>query len=62
MLMIDPPPAFLHIRQDCAGKQPQSANVQSKGLVPLIFADLLGGADVEDSGVVEQDVHPAKSR
>jgi len=45
-----------HVRQHRARKQPQSANVDVEGLVPLILGDLFSRSRVKNSGVIDQDV------
>ena len=48
------------MRQDSAGKQPQAADVDVEGLVPLLFGDLFDVSHVKNTGIVQQDVDAAK--
>ena len=48
--------------QDGARQQPDPANIHVEGLVPLFFGNLLGGADVQHTCIVDEDVGGSKSR
>jgi hypothetical protein len=49
-----------HSRKYGAGKQPKAADVNIEGLVPLFFRDLLGGSNVKDSSIVQQNIEAAE--
>ncbi len=53
---------FAHVRQHRAREQPQATNVDVESLVPLLFRDFFGGADVENAGVIHQHVDRAEVR
>src|SRR5580692_2307178 len=55
-----PASSFSHRGKHGAGEQPKSANVDIEGLVPLFFRDLLGGSNVMDPRIVQQNIEAAE--
>jgi hypothetical protein len=55
-----PASSFSHRGKHGAGEQPKSTNIDIEGLVPLFFRDLLGGSNVKDSSIVQQNIEAAE--
>src|SRR5580692_11420021 len=55
-----PASSFSHRGKHGAGEQPKSTNVDIEGLVPLFFRDLLGGSNVKNARVIEQNIEASE--
>jgi hypothetical protein len=59
---MEPPPAFRIGGTHRSGEQPEAANVDIESLVPLFFRNLLGGSNVQDSRIIQQNIESAEMR